>query len=189
MTTRHFEPSPEFQAAQARWNEFTKRRRALNEKYEGAQAAMALLRNPSSSRGQQISPIVAEKAAAYRGDRVLDVELLHLEMRELEVERGELGKIHAVEQCHWNAARQAESERQAELLRPARKEAGDRLVAAVHELSEAIEADRAICNELRSFGLSCNDTGYEFGTLSEYHSLLSQWLRRMAVEGLVDAHV
>jgi hypothetical protein len=176
-----------FEAARARWERVSTARRALREKLDGAQAALALTENPPS-KGDVVSPVIAEKACRYLADRRANAALLRQEVVRLEDELTQAGTAHAIESAAWRLAVEDEARRRAEAVRPKHREAVKRIARLVEELSAAVDAERAVRAELAEVGSAgvLPDAGREFGSLHEYSSLVSSWNRRLLAEGAFD---
>lgn len=173
-----------YEIAKVRWQQAVAKRRELDTKLDGARAALALF--TPLSKGDQFSQVVADKAAAYRGDRALSKSLLCQEILQLEAEVEQFGRSYPTEAAAWREACAAEGERLALTQRADRMAAVDRILKAVTELSDAVVAERSVHNQLKDIGCgSMAEAAFEFGSLDEYHSLLSQWKRRLAAAGLV----
>ena len=56
-----------------------------------------------------------------------------------------------------------------------------RIARLVEQLSEEVIRARELTAWLSELGVLTADIGHEFGALSDYHSLLSTWNRRMLV--------
>jgi hypothetical protein len=173
----------DFEAAKARWAEVSAARRALKARLDGAKAALALAENPPS-KGDIISPVLAERARAYLADRLPNAELLRHEILVLEDQLAQAATSYAIESTAWRMALEAEAARRAEALKPRHKAAVRKIAAAVEALSAAVEGEREIRRELGEVGSAAlADAGREFGSLHEYNSTLSSWNRHVLAEG------
>jgi hypothetical protein len=180
--------SAEFAAARRRWEGAAQERRALKARFDGAQAALALALNPPSMDDHP-SPRLIEMANAYLGGRrSATVNALRREIVDLDDQLTRAATTYSLERASWHAAVEGEARRLAEELRPAHKAACRKIAAAVESLSAAVEQERKIRAKLAELGCSnaLVDAGQEFGTLSEFNSLLSTWNRRLLAARVLD---
>jgi hypothetical protein len=174
-----------FEAAKARWEAVRRERRALRDKLDGARAALGFAENPPS-KGDIVSPVLAERARAYLAGRLPNAELLRREILVLEDELAQQATAFAIEATSWKLTVENEARRRTEALRPRHKAAVRKIAAAVEALSAAVEQEREIRRELGEVGSSAlPDCGHELGSLADYNSPLSVWNRRMLQAGLL----
>src|SRR4051794_8049875 len=114
MALRLFRETPDeasdFAKAKARWELVSARRRELNDKLAGARAAHAVLSNPPQ-KGDNPSPVLAEKARVYLAGRFPNLQILANEIIALDDQLIQAGGDYATEAAAWRAAVAAESAR------------------------------------------------------------------------------
>jgi hypothetical protein len=176
-----------FEAAKIRWQAVSAARRSLKARLDGAKAALGFVENPPS-KGDVVSPVLAEKAQAYLGGRVPNKELLRREILGLDDVLDQMATAYSIEAASWKLALEDEARRRAEALRPKHRAAVRKIAATVEALSAAVEQEREVRRELGEVGAlgALPDAGHEFGTLAEYSSKLSTWNRRVLSAGLLD---
>jgi hypothetical protein len=177
-----------FAAAKRRWQLAADERRQLKARLDGATAALALAVSPPGA-GDHPSPRLIEMANAYLGDRrSATADALRAEVIALDDQLGRAATAYSIERVAWEAAVADEARRLAEELKPAHKTACRKIAAAVESLSAAVEQERKVRAKLAELGWSnaLVNAGKEFGTLTEFHSLLSTWNRRLLAAGALD---
>jgi hypothetical protein len=177
-----------FAAARRRWEKAGAERRELKAKYDGAAAALQLALNPPG-RDDHPSPRLIELANAYLGGRrSASVPALQAEIIEIDDQLRRAATAYTLERAAWEQAVAAEATRLAAELKPAHKAACLRIAKCVEALSAAVEDERKTRSKLSELGArdALVDAGKEFGTLTEFSSLVSVWNRRLLASGALD---
>ena len=173
-----------FATTRERFAAVTARRRDLREKLAGAQAALALATNPPTD-GEVASPVILDRARQYLAGRPAIVDRLRAEVARFEHDLADLAGEAAAATAEWRAALADESARIAAELRPKHIAAVAKIARAVEALSAAVETERALRAELGDLAGGMVDAGHEFGSLADFHSVLSSWNRRLLASGLL----
>lgn len=181
-------PASDFELAQAAWADAREKRRTLLARLDGAKLALGLIEHPPID-GEVRSPVVVERANTYLGRRVLSARNVRRDVEDMEDELARTAAAHQEAAERWRRAAEAEAGRLAEAIRPRHLKAVRAIATAVEQLSQAVEAERAVRNELADKGVaaftSLPDGSMEFGTLAEGHSLLTRWTQRATALGLL----
>lgn len=178
----------DFEMAQAEWTAAREKRRTLLNRLDGAKLALALAEHPPID-GEVRSPVIVERASAYLAGRTLSAHRIRREIEDLQDEIDTAAAEHQEHAERWRRAAGAEASRLADAIRPRHLKAVRAIGAAVEALSAAVEAERAVRNELADKGVaaftSLPDASVEFGTLAEAHSPLTRWTQRVTALGLL----
>ena len=180
--------SSDFVAARRRWEKAGAERRELKLKHDGAQAALQLALNPPG-KDDHPSPRLIELANAYlAGRRSASVPSLQAEIIEIDDQLRRAVTAYTLEKLAWEQAVADEARRLATELKPAHGQACRKIAAAVESLSAAVEEEHKVRTKFAELGCSnaLVDAGKEFGTLTEFNSLVSVWNRRLLASGVLD---
>lgn len=183
------DPSPEFAEARKRWQAARSKMRALDARREQLQVGLSYARL-STSQPEHMRWLVSEfdqdvLAAIKRSPRKAA-----LEAEELTDQIIELQPIYTAEHEAFEAARSAEAARIARLFVDRHRKAVLALAAALEELNQAIEMERAVRRDYakaspEAASAMLSDLSSDFADLDllEWHSTGATWARHIRALG------
>jgi hypothetical protein len=182
------EAPSDFERARQRWQEASARHRGLRDRLTGARAAIGLLEREEDA--PKLAPRLVEMAEKFLAGRPFGRRRLEREVEDAEDALAAAAPEHAREAEAWRQALAAEAARRVAGLRPRHLAAVAEIARAVEALSQAVEAERALRDELATSEVgsyaALPDGSSGLDTLHEWHSPLSCWVRRVRQLGLLD---